>query len=191
MSTGLLLVFNTTLGSALPSGASDVLGKAFNVTNSSELTLPVAVFLVGYIFGPIIFGPLSESYGRRVTLLSSYLVYTVFTLACALSPTWLALLVFRFVAGVGAAAPPTILGGLFADVYPGPVNRGRAMMLLALMTNVGPLTGPVISGLLANIGWAWMFWVSLMLTGCIWPFLIFFLPGKRRQYHDFSCDAAS
>ena len=177
------MVFNTTLGSALPSGATDILGKAFDVTSPSQLALPVAVFLIGYIFGPIIFGPLSESYGRRATLLFSYLVFTIFTLACALAPNWPALLVFRFLVGVGAAAPPTILGGLFADVYPGPVNRGRAMMLLALMTNVGPITGPIIAGLVANVGWAWMFWVSLMLTACIWPFLIFLLPGQQILHH--------
>ena len=173
---GLLLVFNTTLGSALPSGATEILGKAFNVTSNQQLTLPVAVFLVGYIFGPIIFGPLSESYGRRVILLISFLVYTLFTLACALAPDWPAFLIFRFIVGIGAAAPPTILGGLFADIYPGAVNRGRAVMLLALMTNLGPLTGPIVSGFMAEKGWKWMFWISLILTTTVWPFLIF-LPG--------------
>ena len=173
---GLLLVFNTTLGSALPSGATEILGKAFNVTSNQQLTLPVAVFLVGYIFGPILFGPLSESYGRRVILLISFLVYTLFTLACALAPDWPAFLIFRFIVGIGAAAPPTILGGLFADIYPGAVNRGRAVMLLALMTNLGPLIGPIVSGFMAEKGWNWMFWISLILTTTVWPFLIF-LPG--------------
>ena len=174
--TGLLLVLNTTIGSSLPSGATDVLGKAFNIPNQQQLTLPVAVFLIGYIFGPIIFGPLSESYGRRVTLLSSFLVYTLSTLACALAPNWPAFLIFRFLGGIGAAAPPTVLGGLFADIYPGAVNRGRAIMLLGLMTNLGPLIGPIISGFVSNEGWKWMFWVSLILTSTTWPFLIV-LPG--------------
>lgn len=174
--TGLLLVTNTTIGSSLPSGAIDVLGKAFNVSNQQQLTLPVAVFLVGYIFGPIIFGPLSETYGRRVALLSSFFVYTVSILACALAPNWPAFLVFRFISGVGAAAPPAVLGGLFADLYPGTVNRGRAVLLLGLMTNLGPLIGPIISGFVSVEGWRWMFWVSLILAGITWPFMIV-LPG--------------
>ena len=75
------------------------------------LTLPLAVFLIGYVFDTISFGPLSESYGRRVALLSSFLLYTLFTLACAVAPNWFALLKFRFIVGVGASAPPTVLGG--------------------------------------------------------------------------------
>lgn len=135
------------------------------------------MFLIGYIFGPIIFGPLSESYGRRASLLSSFAVYTAFTLACALAPNWPALLTFRFIVGVGASAPPTVLGGLFADVYPDLLNRGRAVMLLALTTNLGPLTGPIISGYVSTKDWRWMFWVALILAGAMWP-LILLLPGK-------------
>ena len=173
----LILVFITTLGSSLPSGAIDILGSAFHVTSQRQLTLLVSVFLVGYIFGPIIFSPLSESYGRRLTLLSSFAVYTLFTLACALAPNWPALLLFRFIVGVGASAPPTVLGGLFADIYPGWINRGRAVMLLALATNLGPITGPIISGFVSDKGWRWMFWVNLILTGTMWPILVF-LPGQ-------------
>ena len=176
VTVGLILVFITILGSALPSGAVEVLGSAFNVTSQRQLTLAVAVFLVGYIFGPIIFGPLSETHGRKLTLLSSFAVYTLFTLACALASNWPALLLFRFIVGVGASAPPTILGGLFADIYPGLINRGRAVMLLALATNLGPITGPIISGFVSDKGWRWMFWVNLILAGATWPTLIF-LPG--------------
>ena len=175
--TGLLLVLNTTIGSSLPSGAIDVLGRAFDVSSQQQLTLPVTVFLIGYIFGPIIFGPISESYGRRFTLLLSLLVYTVSALGSALAPNWPALLVFRFIGGVGGAAPPTVLGGLFADLYPGAINRGRAIVLLGVATITGPLIGPIISGFVSDNGWKWMFWVSLIITGATWPLLII-LPGR-------------
>lgn len=176
--TGLLLAIVTTLGSSLPSGASDKLVDHFEVRDEHQVTLPVAVFLVGYIFGPIIFGPLSESYGRRVTLLSSFAMYTLFTLGCALSPNWPVLLVFRFLVGVGAAAPPAVLGGMFADLYPGLLNRGRSVMLLALATNIGPLMGAILSAFIGSVGWRWMFWANVMLTGVVWPPLLW-LPGQR------------
>ena len=173
----MLLVIVTTLGSSLPSGASDELVKHFNVRDQHQFTLPVAVFLVGYIFGPINFGPLSESYGRRATLLSSFTMYTLFTLCCALSPNWPALLFFRFLVGVGAAAPPAVLGGMFADLYPGLLTRGRAVMLLALATNIGPLMGAILSAYIGSVGWRWMFWANAMLTAVIWPPLLW-LPGQ-------------
>lgn len=62
------------------------------------------------------------------------------TLACAMGPDWPALLIFRFIMGIGATAPPTVLGGLFANTYPGAVNRGRAVMFVAFMTNLGSIT---------------------------------------------------
>ena len=66
------------------SGAIDSLNKAFSVKSNQQASPPVAVFPVGYIFRPILFGPISESYGRRMYSISYFALYTLFTLACAL-----------------------------------------------------------------------------------------------------------
>ena len=182
MVTGLLLNFNTTLSSSLPSGAIDSLNKAFDVSSHEQVSLPVAIFLVGYIFGPIVFSPLSESFGRRMCFISSFTLYTLFTLACAFAPNWPALLVFRFLVGAGASAPQAVLGGMYADLYPNLLHRGRAVMILGLMSNLGPLIGPIIAGYTSATNWRWMFWVALIMAGATWPALLL-LPGnlKRRS----------
>ena len=181
--TGIFLTFNATLGSSLPSGGTDALAEHFSITDPQQISLPVAVFLVGYIFGPIVFGPLSESSGRWICLVSSFAIYTIFTMACALAPNWPALLFFRFLCGVGASAPQTVLGGVFADIYPNLRHRGRAVTLLALISTVGPLIGPVIAGYTSVQGWQWMFWIALILAALNWPFL-WMLPGEfpRRNF---------
>lgn len=178
--TGLLLNFNTTLASSLPSGAIDSLDKAFAVGSRQQVSLPVATFLVGYIFGPVLFGPLSESFGRRVCFISSFALYTLFTLACALAPNWPALLVFRFFVGAGASAPQAVLGGMYSDLYPDLVPRGRAVMILGLMSNIGPLVGPVIAGYSSTTNWRWMFWITLIMAGTTWPLLLL-LPGEPNE----------
>lgn len=119
-------VFNSTFGSSLPSGAIVFMIPYFKVTNEEQFELPVSLFLVGYVLGPLFLAPLSETYGRKSILVSSFLLFTLFTLACAVAPTWPILLVFRFVAGVSASSPVVILGGLFADIYDDPTTRGRA-----------------------------------------------------------------
>lgn len=98
----------------------------FKVTNEEQFELPISLFLVGYVLGPMFFAPLSETYGRKIIILSSFILFTVFTLACAVAPTWPALLVFRLVAGVNASSIIAIIGGLFADIYDDPTTRGRA-----------------------------------------------------------------
>ena len=124
---GIIAVINSTLGSSLPSGAMSYIGPYFHVTDQAQLVLPISLFLVGYVLGPLAFGPLSESFGRRIIMVSSFVFFTIFTMACAVAPNWPAFLVFRLLSGVCASSAIAVVGGLFADVYNDPVTRGRAM----------------------------------------------------------------
>ncbi len=74
--------------------------------------------------------------------------------------------------GCGAAAPQTVSGGLFCDIYPDLGPRGMAVTLLGLTSNIGPLVGPIISGFSSSAGWQWQFWYALILAGVNWPMLL-------------------
>lgn len=120
-------MLNSTLGSSLPSGAIPYIAREFNIRSAEQLTLPISLFLLGYVFGPIVCGPLSESYGRKPVVIVGFAAFMLFTLACALSQSWAALLAMRFFVGVSASAPIAVVGGVFADVYDEPRTRGRYM----------------------------------------------------------------
>ena len=124
---GIAAVLNSTFGSSLPSNAINYIAAHFDITDDQQLVLPISLYLVGYVLGPVIFGPLSETYGRRVIMLTSFVLYTVFTLACALAPTWPSLLIFRLLCGINASSPISVVGGIFADLYKDPIARGRAV----------------------------------------------------------------
>jgi len=85
------------------------------------------MYIFGYILGPLLFGPLSETYGRKPVMMLTFLLFTIFTMACALAPNFPALLIFRFLTGVNASSPISVTGGIYADIYNDPVTRGRAM----------------------------------------------------------------
>jgi hypothetical protein len=74
--------------------------------------------------------------------------------------------------GCGAAAPQTVSGGLFCDIYPDLRPRGMAVTLLGLTSNVGPLVGPIIAGFSSTVDWRWQFWHALILAGINWPALL-------------------
>ncbi|KAI0911050.1 major facilitator superfamily protein [Ustulina deusta] len=183
---GAVAVVNSTLGSALPSGAVTFIAADFGIGSKLLLTLPISLYLVGYILGPFAFGPLSETYGRRPVTLGTFAFYTVFTLACALAPTFPAFVVFRFFAGIFASSPPAVTGGIYADIYSDPKARGRAMAGYMAATTLGPTIGPLMSGYLSVHGWRWTFWAALIIVGASWPFLLFlpetFGPVLRRRY---------
>lgn len=172
MLAGILTVINSTVGSSLPSGAISFIAEYWSITNEEQLVLPISVFLLGYVVGPLLFGPLSETYGRRPIMLYTFMVYTAFTLACALAPNWPALLVFRLICGTMASAPIAVVGGLYADIFGDPRQRGRAMAYFMAATTFGPVMGPFVSGFLSNITWRWTFWFGLILAGVTLPFLV-------------------
>ena len=120
-------MLNSTLGSSLPSGAVQYLAEYFEVKSQAQLVLPISLFLVGYVLGPVVFAPLSESYGRRWIMIITFVFFTIFTMACAVAPNWPSFLVFRLLCGITASSPIAVVGGLFADIYDDPITRGRAM----------------------------------------------------------------
>lgn len=151
------------------------MARYFNISSQLQLVLPISVFLIGYFVGPILCGPLSENYGRKPVMIISFLVYTAFTLGCALAPTWPVLLVFRWICGVMASAPIAVVGGLYADIFGDPRKRGVAMAVFMGATTFGPVLGPLASGFIATVSWRWCFWLGLILAGVTLPFL-FIMP---------------
>ncbi|KAK4504643.1 hypothetical protein PRZ48_002604 [Zasmidium cellare] len=171
--TCMALVMNSTIGSALPSGASKETAEYFDITNQSLLVLPVSIYLIGYVLGPLVFAPMSESFGRKWIVTATFVVFTAFNLGCALAPTFSGLIIMRLLTGIGASTPVSVIGGMYADIYNTPKARGRAMVAFMAATTWGPLAGPIISGFIATVSWRWSYWVALIIAGVTWPFVLF------------------
>ncbi|KAK6193252.1 hypothetical protein LQW54_012660 [Pestalotiopsis sp. IQ-011] len=175
--TGILTVINSTLSSALPSNAITFIAPDFDISTTGgnpQLVLPISIYLVGYVLGPLLFGPLSEVYGRRFPILLTFTGYTGFTLGTALAPNWASLVIFRLLAGICASAPLTIVGGMFADIYDDPVTRGRAIAFFMATITTAPSVAPAISGSLSEVySWRWTFWSALIIAGVSWVPLVF------------------
>ncbi|RYP70901.1 hypothetical protein DL771_005151 [Monosporascus sp. 5C6A] len=135
----------------------------WGATSEQQLVLPMSCYMIGYVFGPIFWGPVSEYIGRRRPTIATFVMFMVWTLACAVAPSWQAILVFRFLVGAFASAPIAIVAGIVADVYGDPKTRGRAMAWFMATTVFGPLLAPIISGFCSTtIGWRWTFWIALI-----------------------------
>ncbi|KAF7985297.1 hypothetical protein HWV62_6461 [Athelia sp. TMB] len=171
-----LLVLNATFASSAPSGIVPQLMEQFSM--SEELaTLTLSLFVAGYCVGPLIWGPLSEVYGRRPIFILAFLVYTIFQVACAVATSTAQLLVFRFLGGVFAAAPLTNSGALIADIWDAR-TRGKALAMFTLAPFAGPALGPTVAGFIVVGGasWRWVFWVLTLFAGVCWVQIILTLP---------------
>jgi multidrug resistance protein len=169
---GFTCTFHSNLGSSMPSGAIDAIAEHFDVKQDAHLTLLNSLYMVGYVISPLIVGPLSEYVGRRPVLLGTFLGYIIFMFACSGAPNYTALLVFRFLCGMNAAAPTTVISGLYADIYDEPSTRGIALALYMSVTTLGPYFGPVISGFASTVSWRWPFWIAGIFASVSLPIVL-------------------
>ncbi|KAI0074662.1 MFS general substrate transporter [Panus rudis PR-1116 ss-1] len=171
-----LLIFNATFASSAPSGIVPQLEQRFGF-GREVATLLIALFVAGYCVGPLLWGPLSEQFGRKPIFLSTFLVYTGFQVGCALSPNTGAILTFRFLGGVFAAAPLTNSGAVISDIWDAN-TRGIALAVFTLGPFAGPALAPIVSGFLAVGGasWVWVFWLLACFAGACFVLILFTLP---------------
>lgn len=173
---GGLLVLNATFASSAPAGIVPQLIRKFGF--SAEVgALTISLFVAGYCVGPLLWGPLSEQFGRRPIFIIAFLVYTAFQAGCALAQNTASILVFRFLGGLFAAAPLTNSGALISDIW-GPDTRGKALAIFTLAPFAGPALGPTVAGFIVVSGqsWRWTFWVMTIFAGVCLLQIVFTMP---------------
>lgn len=73
--------------------------------------------MIGIGLGSLFSGPLSETFGRLAVYVGSMIIVMLFIMAKALAPNYGAAIAFRFLNGLFAAAPMTVMGGTVGDVF--------------------------------------------------------------------------
>lgn len=125
----------------------------------------VTVYILGFCIGPLVIAPLTDIYGRTVIFCASSLFLSVFTLACAFSPSLETLIMFRFFAGCFSGAPMAIGGAIVTDMYEPGSRREIPMAIYSVGTMMGPTLGPVFGGLITGtLGWRWVFRIATILV---------------------------
>jgi len=110
-----------------------------------------------------LFGKLSDIYGRRTILLIGVTIFIVGSVACALAPTMVALIIARALQGVGGGGILPIAQTIIADLVP-PRDRARYQTQSAVMFMIASVVGPVLGGFLTDrLHWSLIFWINLPL----------------------------
>lgn len=165
-----------TFASTVFSTATTVTAAEFHVSYEVT-TLATSLYVFGFAAGPIIAGPTSELFGRKIPLFSGYALFIIFQIPVGVAQNIPTILVCRFLQGVASAGPPAIVGGYLADFF-GPVERGLAVAVFAATTMVGPILGPIIGGFVveSHLGWRWTAWLTMIMGVSIGGTAMFMLP---------------
>lgn len=173
------LGFTLLLGglAALPPLAIDMglpaltaLGTSFN-SSSAATGLTLSLFMAGFAIAQLIFGPVSDRYGRRPILFIGCGVFALANVMCTIAPSINALILWRLIAGAGAGAAAVLEMAIVRDLFEGVAARTQ-FSYINLVMSIAPMIAPTIGGLILTISnWRSIYGVlavsGLVLVGAI------------------------
>jgi DHA1 family bicyclomycin/chloramphenicol resistance-like MFS transporter len=142
------------------------IARDLHVADPNRRQLVVGVFLVAAGFGALIPGALADRFGRRPVLVGSLVLYVVLSAACALAPTFDALLVLRALQAVGSAGLAVLPSAIIRDRHEGDA-MARLMSTISVVFMLIPMVAPTLGqAVLLFAGWRWIFGIlGVMGTG--------------------------
>ena len=149
--SSLPLSIDSTLPS-MPLAAAD-----FRVPDGT-IEVSLSVFIAGIAAGQLVYGPVSDRFGRRPVLLVAFVLFIAAAAGCALSASIESFFAFRFVQGLAACAASVLGRAIVRDLF----DRERAAKMLAyVMTlyGIAPIVGPILGAhLTVAAGWRAIYW---------------------------------
>ncbi|MHB8533569.1 MAG: DHA2 family efflux MFS transporter permease subunit, partial [Solirubrobacteraceae bacterium] len=126
----------------------------------SEVQWVVTGYLLALAAVMPVTGWAARRWGAKRVYLVSLVLFTLGSVACGLSNSLVALVVFRVLQGVGGGMIMPLAQLIMAQVA-GPRRMGRVMGVVSMPAMLAPIFGPVIGGLiLQNLHWSWIFFVN-------------------------------
>lgn len=156
------------------------LPEAFD-TVPATVQLTLSLYLVGVAVGQLLYGPLSDRFGRRPVLLGGLTVFVVASLACAVAPSIGALIAGRVAQALGGCAGMVIARAIVRDVW----NREDATAVLAMVIAgmaVAPMVGPAVGGFMdVWVGWRSNFVLLVAFGLIVWIAGVMALPETNTR----------
>lgn len=156
---------------AMPLMAQDLHGNA-------ELT--ITGFLMGFCVAQLIWGPLSDHFGRRLPLFIGMALFMIGSVGCALSTDISQIVFWRVFQALGACTGPMLARAMIRDLF----SRTRAAQMLStlmIIMAIAPIAGPLLGGQMIKItSWHAIFWLLAVIGGMMFISL-FWLPETLPQ----------
>lgn len=172
-----------SLASTIFAGALFQLREYFQASQEIAI-LSVSLFVLGFAVGPVVWGPLSELYGRQsITLitLAASILFEGASIACTENDV-AALLVLRFLVGSFSSSAVSNSPAIVADIF-APAERGLAIMAYSMFPFLGPTLGPICGNFLAvGAGWRWVDTLCTLFFAAMLLFALFIVPETYAPY---------
>ncbi|KAF2031235.1 MFS general substrate transporter [Setomelanomma holmii] len=169
--------FAVYVGSSIYTSSQEAVQEIFHVSHV-EGSLGLALYVLGYGVGCLLFSPLSEipAIGRNPPYAISGFLFVVLCIPTSLVNNFAGLMVLRFLLGFMASPCLATAGASLTDIWQGP-HVPFAIALWAAVATLGPALGPTLSSYaVQHLGWRFSSWELMIIAGPIYLLMIFFMP---------------
>jgi DHA1 family bicyclomycin/chloramphenicol resistance-like MFS transporter len=146
--------------------------SSLGIVDANQIQYVITVFLAGTGIGALIYGPMSDRFGRKPILLVATVGAAVFSLACSIAPTFELMLWMRFAHGLMAAAMGVLVVSVIRDQFEGDA-MARRMSTIFLIFMIVPIIAPTVGQLvLLFAGWRTIFdlMAFMAVAAAIWVY---------------------
>ncbi|HEX5092180.1 MAG TPA: multidrug effflux MFS transporter [Burkholderiales bacterium] len=153
----------------------------------ARMQLTVTTYFLGLAGGQLVWGPLSDRYGRRPVLLAGLGLALAASAWCAASGTAAGLILGRLAQGLGMSAGPVISRAIVRDLH-GQEQAARLLARMTIVFSVIPIAAPLAGGVAVSMaGWRAVFWLlgaiaALLLAAVAWR-VAETVPAARASVH--------
>lgn len=164
--------------------ALEYIGITIGTKESNDNQLIISMIFLGLGMGPLFFGPLSDSLGRKPIVYLGFSIFVIASFICVFAPNLEVMIIGRILQGVGLSAPRTISIAMVRDTYSGDY-MARIMSFITVVFLLVPIMAPAMGKfILDHYNWQAIFY-SQLLTSIIVSFWFWkrqpeTLPEERR-----------
>lgn len=144
--------------------ALDYIGFSIGTIKSSDTQLLITMIFLGLGTGPLLFGPISDSLGRKPIVYMGFAIFIVASLICIYSESLWMMVLGRILQGIGLSAPRTISIAMVRDSYSGDY-MARIMSFITVVFILVPIIAPALGKfVLDNYNWQAIFYLQLVFS---------------------------
>jgi DHA1 family multidrug resistance protein-like MFS transporter len=169
--------FAVYVGSSIYTSSQEAVIEIFGVSHV-EGSLGLALYVLGYGIGCLLFSPLSEvpAIGRNPPYAISGFLFVILCIPTALVDNFAGLMVCRFLLGFMASPCLATAGASLTDIWSGP-HVPFAIALWAMVATLGPALGPTLSTYaVKSLGWRFSSWELMIIAGPAYLAMLFLMP---------------
>jgi len=164
------------------------IGKNLNI-DSTGMQFTLGIYLFGLSIGQLIFGPLTDRFGRKNLLLIGMLIYFLASLSCAISLSYNQMIASRFIQALGASSGLVIGRAIVGDLFD-VKEAGKIFSTIFPFVGMSPAISPVIGGYIGyHFGWQSTFIFTSIFACAVAILSIIYLPEsltyEKRQTLNF------